>query len=81
MPRAVGKLHGDRPRFADDVQIGGDESVLAEHEAGSQPLLFAVAAGEDDDDDGPARGFGQLFHCLRLICPGFVVRARRGNDD
>ena len=42
---AVGELHRDRPGLADDVQVGGDQPVGGDDEAGAEPLLLAVAAG------------------------------------
>ena len=77
----VGELHGDGPRFADDVQVGRDQPVVANDEAGAEALLFAVAAGEHDDHDRLAGGFGELFNCLGFVGLGIIVGAPRANDE
>ena len=48
----VAEVNRDRPRFADDVQVGGDEPVGGHDEAGAEATLLAVAGGVGDDGDG-----------------------------
>src|SRR5206468_9594955 len=50
MALAVGQLDSDGATLADDVQVGGDES-LADDEAGAETALLSVAARHRDDDD------------------------------
>ena len=64
---AVGELHGDGPAFADDVQVGGDEAVGRDDEAGAQAVLLALAAGVMDDDDGRLGRFGELLDGFRYV--------------
>ena len=58
---AVGELDRDGPGLADDVQIRGDQAVFRDDESGAEALLFAVAAGEGDDDDRFGNLGGQLL--------------------
>ena len=44
LPSAVCTVMGRR--LADDVQVRGDQAVLADDEAGAQAFLLTVAAGE-----------------------------------
>ena len=66
------------PGLADDVKVGRDQAV-GDDEAGAESLLFAVAAGEEDDDDGLLRVLGELLDGLGLaLCPEEGRRARAG---
>lgn len=58
---AVGGLDLELACVADDVEVGGDEAVLADDEAGAEGFLVAAAAVLGDGDDGGAGGFGEAF--------------------
>src|SRR5437764_1463601 len=75
---AIGQLHRNRPGFAEDVQVGGNQAIGLDDEAGAQPLRFAVSAGEGYYDDRLATLLGNLLGGLgsegrcRLHRPGGV---------
>src|SRR5262249_24527907 len=58
---AVGRLDLDGAGLADDVQVGGDQAVGRDDEAGADRVLLAVAAGDADDDDRGAGGLRQFL--------------------
>ena len=53
---AIGHLHGDRPTLADDVQIGGDQTIGGDDKSASQPMLPAISPGDGDHGQARARG-------------------------
>ena len=61
VPAAVGKLHAHRPRLADDVIIGGDQSIGRDHKPGAEPLIATAAAGKPDRDDRVSNLLGDRF--------------------
>ena len=40
------ELHGDGPGVADDVQVGGDETICRDDESGAETFALSVAAAE-----------------------------------
>ena len=73
---AVGELDGDRPALADDVDVGGDQPVGRDDEAGAEPLALRLAAAGGDDAQGRLDLLGQLLDGLRLRLVG-----RRGKGE
>src|SRR5262249_14446967 len=80
---AVGEADADGPGLTDDVQVGGDEAVGRDDEAGAEPLAAAVAAGGGDDHDGVARRRGDLLDRLGGRRPPCLVgeEASRGQEQ
>ena len=66
---AVGRLHCDRPRLANHMQIRRDQTAFIDDKAGAQALLRAFATRERDDDDRRPNLGGDLLdaECRRLF--------------
>jgi len=85
---AVGHLHGNRARFAEHVQVGGDQAVLGDHKPGAQALPPPVAPGDADHDHGCSHFGGENFSRVCMfrrrgflggrVCRGGSRRLGRG---
>ena len=69
---AIGRLHGEPSSFADHMQVGGDQAVGADDEAGAEAVLATVASRAANDDDRRQRPLHERFDRFILSSAGFA---------